>query len=94
MVGVATQAWLPEELKAAAQALAEERQVSLSMLLRKLLERELMGAVGAEGGTIEAISRLVAVRNVALKLVAMLPKDVRTGEVGEMCAEIEQLGRG
>lgn len=94
MVGVATQTWLPEELRAAAQALAEERQVSLSMLLRKLLERELMETVGAENGAIEAIGRLVAVRNVALKLVGVLPEEVRMGEVGALCAEIERLGRG
>lgn len=93
MRGVPTQTWLPEELRAAAQALAEERKVSLSMLLRKLLERELDGAVVQQGGAIEAIGRLYAVRNAALRLVDALPEEVKVGAVAEACAEIEEMGR-
>lgn len=84
---------LPDDTMAAARALAAERGVSLSMLLRQALERELDGG-GSQGSAFAALDRLYALRQDALCLVALLPTELRQGEIGRLCARIEALGRG
>lgn len=140
---VAAMGWVPEDVKERAQALAAERNITLSALIRELLEREVqagegtrwsrlaeLSAIGGEyhvthvdyralvsgvnGPIGEAVSGVLAttdqlaqqmadalnatrllypLRAMALKLVELLPEEIKTGDVGTLCAGIEKLGR-
>ena len=143
-MAVAAMGWVSEDVKERAQELATKRDITLSALIRELLERELQAEEGARWARLAELSEiggeyrathaeyrafvsgthgpvgeavvgiltttdqlaqqmadalnatrlLSPLRTMALKLVELLPEEVKTGDVGALCAGIETLGRG